>query len=98
MALSVIATQGNVSVSRALFALGFTAIGSVILIAIITALNRFSTHQWKTENPENMSYSSVFKRTFYKASRVKWLTYFSICLLALGVVLVVAGGIAKLVG
>ena len=74
-----------------------TIVGATAMILVVY-LRRLATRQWQNVDPLDESYGAVFKRTMFKAERVKWLGYAIVAVYALGVGLLIASGIARVAG
>jgi len=77
---------------------GLVMIGGATMMVSGVYLRRRATRQWQDVSDLDGSYSAVFKRTIYRAERVKWVEYVIAAIYVLGSALLIASAFAALVG
>jgi len=92
------AAHAQVTLAGGLLVGGIIAIAGASVGLLTVSMNRRTTRKWGDADLSDSSYRGTFQRTIYRAYRVKFYGWFLAAMYAIGVGLLVASGIAKLLG
>lgn len=81
----------------ALLGCGLIAIFFATLWMVMIYIRRVATKQWNQGSSLDQSYGATLRRTFYGIERQKIQVYFGIVVYCIGIGLVIASGVVKLV-